>query len=1234
MATTNSGLTIEGAVAGHTYKVYQIFKGDVSSDGAKLSNVMNGANYTSEDLAADLAVLEADGADAKEFAKGIRDKITGEPAAVLTKENSSAELEAGYYLVMDESDGTAANDAISDYIVSVIGNVIVKPKAVTVPGFDKSIDEDAAAETPKKQTTLTVTNPEDGYTYKVYQIFTGDVEDGKLVNAGYGANYEGSGNIGNDVDTFNNAADKKEYAVSIKDAIKGKESPVTTLNKGNPSTTVDGGFYVIIVEDEDGNEAADGAVADGENPDTSIDPEEPDPGVILPNGAMVAPQPVGTNWDYTRNGDGTITLNYYKGSDANVTVYGYYKIDEGNRVYKALLKSNADYIPYKGSYMFYNTNVSSVTFSDDLDTSTCTGMAYMFANCANLVSVDFGGNFDTSNVTSMSNMFYMYNNNGATKPENSSLTHLDLSCFDTSKVTDMSFMFGNCYKLTNLDLGNFDTSNVTNMTYMFEWCMGLTDLDVSNFKTSNVAFMGGMFAGCMGLTHLDLSNFDTGNVTQMWDMFQGFPILDYDTWTYKYMALESLDLSNFDTSNVTDMSRMFSGCGNLTTLNISNFDTSNVTSMSNMFADCQSLTDLDLSHFKTSKVTTMSYMFYGCTNLASLNLHNFNTGNVAGMNYMFSGCETLAALDLRYFDTSNVKTMEEMFEDCKSVVSLDLSNFNTSKVTNMNEMFHSCEKLTDLDLSSFNTANVIDMGGMFQECKVITSLDLSNFNTGNVTTMVDTRSSYGGMFEGCSKLTDLDLSSFDTKNVSKMDYLFMGCHSLTDLDLSGFDTSGVISMQRMFWFDNSLTNLNLSSFDTSNVTNMSEMFTVCSCLTNLDLSSFNTSSVTNMHDMFASCECLKDIMTGEGWTTSAVTDSRNMFSRCNNLSDDRKKELLPSWTASIITPLSLLIRSFASESGITTPDAIEIKGDDKTVDYAVGDHVPFKLEATMPESISAYEKYKLVFHDEITGGMSYDQDSLKVYADGVKITDASAYAVEWGADGKTLTVTMNDVKAAPYNAAAGTKITVKYTTTLLEEGADGAANEASLDYSNDPNGEGMGTTGGSPDNGDPDVVEVITFSVKFDKVDKNGEALPGAGFTLYRKGDDGEFAELETIAGTTAFDFDGLKPGDYKLVESTTPDGYNTMEDLLFSIVADKTTGDDGVPVITVKIVGTDGTALENWTADAAAKAFESDITNYSGSTLPSTGGIGTYLFYIAGAGLVILIGAVMVTRKENKENE
>ena len=86
-------------------------------------------------------------------------------------------------------------------------------------------------------------------------------------------------------------------------------------------------------------------------------------------------------------------------------------------------------------------------------------------------------------------------------------------------VDNMNYMFGHCTDLTSIDLSNFDTSKVTNMWGMFNGCRRLTALEVSGFDTSNVLNMGFMFDSCYSLTTLDLSNINTSKVSNMAWMF-------------------------------------------------------------------------------------------------------------------------------------------------------------------------------------------------------------------------------------------------------------------------------------------------------------------------------------------------------------------------------------------------------------------------------------------------------------------------------------------------------------------------------------------------------------------------------------------------------------------------------------------------------------------------------------------------------------------------------------------
>ena len=301
---------------------------------------------------------------------------------------------------------------------------------------------------------------------------------------------------------------------------------------------------------------------------------------------------------------------------------------------------------------------------------------------------------------------YLNNDSRGTFYLADNLTTLDLSNFDTSQVTDMSYMFYWMSRLTALDVSNFDTSKATNMNKMFSRTDKLITLDLSNFDTSKVTNMDHMFSNTYNLTTLDLSNFNTSKVTNMDSMF----------FT---SGLTSLNLSSFNTSKVTNMDRMFSNTRKLITLDLSNFDTSKVTNMDHMFSNTYNLTTLDLSNFNTSKVTNMDRMFF-TSGLTSLNLSSFNTSKVTNMSNMFNNMASLTTLDLSNFDTSQVTDMSYMFYDMRNLTSLDLSSFDTSNVTNMNSMFYldgmyiSGDKLETIYVNNdFNTAKLTNFMEMF-----------------------------------------------------------------------------------------------------------------------------------------------------------------------------------------------------------------------------------------------------------------------------------------------------------------------------------------------------------------------------------------------------------------------------------------------------------------------------------------------------------------------------------------
>lgn len=334
--------------------------------------------------------------------------------------------------------------------------------------------------------------------------------------------------------------------------------------------------------------------------------------------------------------------------------------------------SNAD-----SSKMFSDTdeisNIKKIHF-DNLNTSKTTNMSKMFEGCTNLEEIDLS-KFDTSKVTNMQGMF----------DNCRALSSINVSSFNTNNVTDMQGMFWNCFTLTNLDIRNFNTKNVLDMSYFLgrETNKGyetnkLLTINLGQLDTSKVTNMNFMFSECSGLTQISTSSFNTENVLTMTAMFKNCK------------KLTEIDTNNFKTSKVTDMQSMFEGCESLVELNLTNFDTSNVTNMSYMFRNCKNILSFDISNFETSKVTDMQYMLSGLEKITVLNLKEFNTKNVTSFVGMFTNDYELTTIyTSEKFIVSTVSSASDengiyIFNGCDKLIGkrgTALKNIKASGVT-------------------------------------------------------------------------------------------------------------------------------------------------------------------------------------------------------------------------------------------------------------------------------------------------------------------------------------------------------------------------------------------------------------------------------------------------------------------------------------------------------------------------------------------------------------------------
>ena len=299
-------------------------------------------------------------------------------------------------------------------------------------------------------------------------------------------------------------------------------------------------------------------------------------------------------------------------------------------------------------------------------------------------------------------------------------------------------------------------------------------------------------------------------------------------------------------------------------------------------------------------------------------------------------------------------------------------------------------------------------------------------------------------------------------------------------------------------------------------------------------------------------------------------------------------------------------------------------------DYDMGDTVPFQLKATLPIHIDDYEHYYVEFTDTLSAGLTFDKITLVKADNTILKEDQYQVSKTENKDGTTtLSVIITDVKAVSGISKDDKEVTVEYNATLNDKavlGSAGNPNSVELTYSNNPNATGDGTskpadTGKTP----KDTVKVFTYQTIINKVDQDGKALSGAEFTLHKVGSTKNVDVIKNAEGTS-FTFKGLDAGDYVLEETTTPDGYNTIKAIKFTIDADYDKEADD-PQLT-KLSGDVTSGVAKFDANKADGSLKADIVNRKGSLLPSTGGMGTTILYVVGSILVLVAAILLITKK------
>lgn len=331
-----------------------------------------------------------------------------------------------------------------------------------------------------------------------------------------------------------------------------------------------------------------------------------------------------------------------------------------------------------------------------------------------------------------------------------------------------------------------------------------------------------------------------------------------------------------------------------------------------------------------------------------------------------------------------------------------------------------------------------------------------------------------------------------------------------------------------------------------------------------------------------------------------------------------------------------------------------------SADYDVGDDIPFKLTATLPDNYSEFTKYSMTFHDQQSDGLTFKSDTVVVKVknpdDSQEYTLKDGYTVNTTGLGNGITFEVN-VTSQPGKALAATvnggqaecvlgaksEITVYYYSTLNGNcviGAEGNPNEAWVTFTNKPDQDDE--NGKTPN----DKVIVFTYQLNVNKVVKNADydsqvdgskkflSLPGAEFKLYKYNvnsqnpDKWDEVTLSKDADGTVFTAKRIDDGDYKIVETKAPDGYNKIDDIYFTVKATHTNDGENNPLTLTKLTGNDKETGFTFNVNDNAGILSVDVENKAGNTLPSTGGMGTTIFYIFGTVLVLGAGILLIAKK------
>lgn len=329
----------------------------------------------------------------------------------------------------------------------------------------------------------------------------------------------------------------------------------------------------------------------------------------------------------------------------------------------------------------------------------------------------------------------------------------------------------------------------------------------------------------------------------------------------------------------------------------------------------------------------------------------------------------------------------------------------------------------------------------------------------------------------------------------------------------------------------------------------------------------------------------------------------------------------------MLVNLTKNVTMYPKDDEFTVTKKVKADGADHDTNNAgIGDKIEYNVTVPLPKFDANQTGIDLKLTDVLTGGLVFNKD-LAVKVGNDDLSNSKDYIVTYSDDLKTMTVTFDKSDKLLAGSKVGSSLTLTYSATVTKDaliiGGEGNKNDVKLEFNNEEIHDFTKTYVYGFD--------ILKKGLDGADADTPAEFPKGAEFELYREGESApvELTDAEGNKYTTIVTDDkglakveGIKAGTYILKETKAPEGYAKLQgDIKINIIADMVDEEyTGTYHVTASANGNDG-SLDVVTSEDKTVT----VTNYKGISLPETGGMGTTVFMIGGAALVVLAGALLI---------